>query len=94
MNRSPSGAKLWNEFYNDETDYAGIYGKDFKDKIEWADLIIVMEEHQRKFIAENYPKLYLQKKILCFDIPDIYDYMSPELVEMLKVKFKELKILF
>jgi predicted protein tyrosine phosphatase len=90
MQRSPTAAKLWK---GDETDYAGIYRDDqnIENKIEWADLIIVMEEHQRKWIGENYPSEYIKKKILCLNIPDMYYYMSDELVRILKNKFKEVQ---
>ena len=93
MNRSPTGARLWKELYNDQTDFAGIYieNNKLKEKLQWADLTIVMEPHQRKFIGERYPKEYLGKKILCLDIPDLYSKENPELIETLKIKFKEIK---
>lgn len=92
MNRSPTAARLWHDLYNDETDYAGIYiTEKLKQKVQWADLIIVMEPHQRKFISERYPKEYLSKKILCLDIPDLYAKENPELIETLKIKFEEIK---
>jgi len=52
-----------------------------------ADLIIVMEDFQRTFIADNYPKIYLSKRILSWNIQDIYRYMQPELIKILKYKF-------
>ncbi len=94
MNRSPTAAKLWKELYGDETDYVGIYtAKNLKEKVKWADLIIVMEPHQRKFISERYPKEYIKKQIICLDIPDLYSKENPELINTLKIKFKEIKSL-
>lgn len=94
IQRSPTAAELWKEMNNDETDYAGIYREDMdtEKKIEWADLIVVMEDHQRKFIADHYPKLYIQKKILCLDIPDIYFYMDRKLVAILKKKLVKFNV--
>ena len=91
MNRSPTAAKLWKEMYNDETDYIGIYRENIKDKVEKADLIIVMEPHQRKFIGERFPKEYMKKKIICLDIPDLYSKGNIELIKTLKEKFKDIK---
>ena len=87
--RSKTAAELWRSTHDDETDYTGIYSEDnIKKKIEWADLIIVMENHQRIWISEHFPELYLKKKFLCIDIPDQYFYMEPGLVKSLKEKFE------
>ena len=45
-----------------------------------------MEDIQRTFIANNYPKIYLSKKILSWNIKDIYEYTQPELIKILKEK--------
>ena len=94
MERSPSAARLWKELHTNETDFMGIYNEKFdhEKKLDWADLIVVMEPHQRKWIADNYPKIYLKKKILCIDVPDIYGFMKPDLVEVLKKKFRKLVV--
>ena len=91
--RSPTCAKLWKTLYNDETEYMGIYNESYNHKklISWADLIVVMEPHQRKWISEKFPEEYLKKKILCMDIPDNYHFMHPELIEVLKMKLARIK---
>ena len=61
-----------------------------KNEIEWADKIVVMEDKQRTEIAKRFPKQYLHKQILSLDIPDIYSYNQPELVDILKTKVREL----
>ena len=69
--------------------FAGIYSEDnplTKELLVWADKICVMEEHQRTFIANNFPKEYLQKKIVNLEIPDIYQYDQKKLKETLKKK--------
>lgn len=58
-------------------------------EISWADAVIVMEEGQRSEIAQRFPKLYLQKRILSLDIPDVYDYGDSKLIKILENKMKE-----
>ena len=88
-NRSATAADIFKDRY--KTDFAGIYNKlPNKGSLEWADIIIVMEEHQRAEISKKYPDQYLKKKILCLDIPDVYYYMQPELVKILEEKIKKL----
>ena len=57
--------------------------------LSWADLVIVMENFQRSEIAKRFPKQYLKKRILSLDIPDVYSYMQPELIERLNIKMNE-----
>jgi predicted protein tyrosine phosphatase len=74
-----------------ETRSKGIFNNPFTKKdLEWADLIVVMEDFQRKTIADKYPDLYLKKKIVSLDIPDVYSYAQPELKSLLKTKMKTL----
>lgn len=50
----------------------------------WADIIFVMEQKHRDIITEKFPQEVLEKKIINLDIPDNYQYMDKELVELLK----------
>ncbi len=56
------------------------------DLIEWADIILVMEPKHKKKIASKYKKLLKNKKLASLDIPDNYEFMQPELIELLKRK--------
>jgi predicted protein tyrosine phosphatase len=87
--RSPTAEELFSDIY--ETSSAGLHNENpvTEKQISSADLIIVMEETQREELAKRFPKLYMQKKILCLDIPDIYEYKQPELVALLKEKMKK-----
>ncbi|MEM8672310.1 MAG: phosphotyrosine protein phosphatase [Cyanobacteria bacterium P01_G01_bin.67] len=51
--------------------------------LQWADLILVMEHKHRKIIISKYSYLTLPP-IVVLDIPDEYEYMSDELVKMIK----------
>jgi predicted protein tyrosine phosphatase len=84
-NRSRTAAELFKNFF--ETKARGIYSNDVTENdIAWADTVVVMEPAQRKFIGDKFPALYLQKKIICLDIPDTYYYNQPELVKILEQK--------
>lgn len=80
--RSRTAADLFADDY--ATKSAGIYTNLTKQDIEWAGLVVVMEEHQRTFIAKKFPEGYMKKQILCLDIPDIYSYEQPELIALLR----------
>lgn len=60
-----------------------------KELLTWADTTIVMEKHHRNFIRQKFPDIYSKKKIVCLYIPDEYDFMQPELIEVLKYKFED-----
>ena len=57
--------------------------------MEWADAIVVMEKMHRNTIRERFPQLYERKPIVCLYIEDIYDFMQPELVAILREKFED-----
>ena len=58
--------------------------------LNWADSIVVMEKHHRNYIRKYFPEIYRKKKIVCLYIPDIYSYMQPELIEILKIKIEDI----
>lgn len=59
------------------------------DLLNWADSIVVMEKHHRNHIRKHYLHIYKTKKIVCLYIPDDYDYMQTELIEILKNKVED-----
>lgn len=56
------------------------------DLIEWADVILVMEKSHRNKISKKYKELLKSKKLAVLEIPDNYEYMQPELIQLLKNK--------
>ncbi len=50
--------------------------------LSWADVVFVMEKKHRERLQEKFPSM--GKTIIVLDIPDEYQYMDPELVEMIK----------
>ena len=51
--------------------------------IKWADLVIVMESKHKQRLLADYPGEMRFKETHVLDIPDGYQFMDPELIEML-----------
>ena len=90
QNRSKTAEEIFKGRF--KTKSAGLYAtKPVTEKqLSWADVIVVMDEMQRIVIAKRFPKQYMQKRILSLDIPDVYHYNQPELIEALKSKIDSL----
>ena len=54
--------------------------------LEWADLIFVMEKNHVNRLRKNFGEYLKNQKLICLDIPDIYEYMEPALIEVFKSK--------
>lgn len=54
--------------------------------VDWADLIFVMEKSHRDKLASRFKSSLSNKRVVCLDIPDNYDYMDPALVRLLRAK--------
>ena len=89
QNRSKTAEEVFKGRF--KTKSAGLYNEKpvTETQLKWADVVIVMEEEQRYEIAKRFPKLYMRKRILSLDIPDVYHYNQPELIELLKRKIDE-----
>lgn len=48
-----------------------------------------MEKHHRNAIRSTFPDLFEKKAIVCLYIEDIYDFMQPELIAILREKFED-----
>ena len=90
QNRSKTAEEIFKSRFN--TKSAGLYNSKLvtEKQISWADTIIVMEEFQRSEIAKRFPKQYMLKHILSLDIPDVYYYNQPRLINILNSKIDEL----
>lgn len=58
-------------------------------ELNWADVILVMENKHTKIITSQFNYLNLPP-IVVLDIPDEYQYMSDELVEMIKLSTEDI----
>ena len=54
--------------------------------IDWADIIVVMEKAHRNKVQKRYRQWLKDKRLICLDIPDEYEFMDEELVRLLKAK--------
>jgi predicted protein tyrosine phosphatase len=90
QNRSKTAEEVFKDKY--ETKSAGLFNNKpvTKKQLSWADTIIVMEDFQRTELSNRFPDIYLKKRILSLEIPDVYHYNQPELIALLNTKIKKL----
>lgn len=53
--------------------------------VQWADVILVMEEKHKSRIKTEFTGLLKHKPVHVLDIPDEYKFMDAELVEILEI---------
>jgi len=86
--RSPTGEEVFSNYHgvnaigcgtnsDAETTVSG-------DLIEWADIIFVMERSHSNKVSKKFKEFLKGKKLVCLDIPDVYDRMDPILVRLLE----------
>lgn len=90
QNRSKTAEAIFKDRF--KTKSAGLYNPRpvTEKQISWAEVIIVMEDSHRSEIAKRFPKQYMLKRILLLDIPDVYHFNQPKLIEALNSKMEEL----
>ena len=88
--RSPTAADIFSQCAGIETISAGTNkGCDTPvsgDLIEWADVVLVMEQSHKSKVSRKFGELLRHKKLAVLDIPDIFEYMDPMLVALLKAR--------
>ncbi len=86
--RSPTAERLWRKHPKVAARSAGTspnarHTVSIED-IQWANVILVMEEKHKSRLKAEFTRLLDNKQIHVLDIPDDYKYMDPELIEMLE----------
>lgn len=85
--RSPTAEKIYQGDERVEVRSAGVSdsgrNKLTEKNIEWADLILVMERKYKQRIQERFRNLSLPQ-IEILEIPDMYEFMDEELVELIQ----------
>jgi predicted protein tyrosine phosphatase len=73
-----------------ETRSAGLYNENpvRAEKVEWADVVAVMEDAQRTELSKRFPSVCLRKKIISLDVPDTFFYGQQELKDVLEERFR------
>ncbi|MGC5325464.1 low molecular weight protein tyrosine phosphatase family protein [Brevibacillus sp. SYSU BS000544] len=88
--RSPTAEKIFHRFNNYDVRSAGTEDgariKVTSGHIGWADLIFVMEKKHLRRLKDKFGQILFDKKVINLDIPDDYQYMDDELIEILKVR--------
>ena len=52
--------------------------------LSWADLIFVMEKKHLRRLQDKFSEDLAGKKVICLHIADDYEFMQPELVDLLE----------
>jgi predicted protein tyrosine phosphatase len=88
--RSPTAEAVFSSWEDIATDSAGVNADAdtvvSQDQIHWSDIIFVMEDSHRAKLAKKFPSALKDKRVVCLNIPDEFDYMQPDLVSMLEAK--------
>ncbi len=88
--RSPTAEAIFSDYKNWEVLSAGLNNDAYLplglEDIMWADYIFVMEKIHIVKLRQRFKAVLKDKKVICLDIPDIYDYMDEKLIQILKNK--------
>ncbi|MEL6210755.1 MAG: phosphotyrosine protein phosphatase [Pseudomonadota bacterium] len=86
--RSPTAAQVFAEWPGVKTDFGGISpdADDVlsADQLDWADVIMVMEQRHRTRLSERYGRALSGRQVINLAIPDNYTFMDPSLVTLLR----------
>lgn len=85
--RSPTAEQVFRDWRDLEVDSAGLAADAdtplSAEQVAWADLILVMENAHRRRLQSRFAGPLKGKRVVVLGIPDDYDFMQPELVELL-----------
>ena len=84
--RSPTAEAVWRKHPLLAVRSAGTSQKARKTvapaDIRWADIILVMEQKHKHRLKAQFNRLLEHKPLYVLDIPDDYQYMDPELIQL------------
>ncbi|MEE1947507.1 low molecular weight protein tyrosine phosphatase family protein [Pseudomonas alcaligenes] len=88
--RSPTAEQIFAGWPGVQSDSAGLAADAevplSAEQLHWAELIFVMERVHQRRLQRRFGALLKGKRVICLGIPDDYQYMQPELVELLQRK--------
>ncbi len=86
--RSPTAEAVFADWPGIEVDSAGLNNDAeiplTEEQIAWAEVILVMERAHHVRLKRKFGNTLGGKKIVVLNIPDLYAFMDPELVALLK----------
>lgn len=90
--RSPTAEQIFSTYNGIEVSSAGTNNDAENpldiEQIEWADIIIVMEQAHRNKIQKRFHSELKSKHIIVLGIPDEYEFMDPDLITLLRAKMR------
>jgi predicted protein tyrosine phosphatase len=88
--RSPTAEQVFSQWVGVECASAGVHETADvpldPELIEWAEIIFVMERAHRAKLARRFAKYLNGKRVVVLGIPDDYQFMQPELIQLLESK--------
>ena len=88
--RSPNAEHLFADWSGVETASAGVNNDAdvpvSQELLRWADLIFVMEQIHRKKLTARFTSELANKRIICLNISDDYEYIAPALIKLLEAR--------
>ncbi|WLQ12719.1 phosphotyrosine protein phosphatase [Hahella aquimaris] len=92
--RSPTAEQVWRRHPELSVRSAGTSSNSRKTigpaDLRWADIIMVMEDKHKHRLMSEFGHLLQRKQVHVLDIPDEYQCMDPELVEILQTSVASL----
>ena len=90
--RGPTAAQIASQMDGVRADCGGL-SNDADDllsveQLEWADVVFVMEPRHKTRLSAKFSGALRGKQIINLDVPDLYSFMQPELVEILTNKLR------
>lgn len=86
--RSPTAEKIWRRHSNLSVRSGGTSSNARHtvsiDDVKWAHVIFVMEEKHKVQLKAKFRKELVSKRIYVLDIPDEYQFMDSELIDLLQ----------
>lgn len=92
--RSPTAEEVFSRRDDMEVASAGL-NRDARQPVtpsllEWADVIFVMETAHLTRLRKRYKRHLNRQRVICLNIPDDYEFMEPELVEIFEARVPRL----
>lgn len=94
--RSPTAANVLHSRYGYNTRSAGTENCALihvrPTLLAWADEVVCMEPMHAEKVREQLRAIGQHIPVYCLDIPDDYEWMQPELVELILERYKKRKV--
>ena len=88
--RSPTAEQIFAGWPGVQSDSAGLAADAevplSAEQLLWTELIFVMERVHQKRLQQRFGPLLRGRRVICLGISDDYDYMQPELIELLEAR--------